>query len=84
MSRRVKKMVWEEPPSKTVEKATMGRTQLFIEGLKRRPGKWAVYQRDMSYYPGGYRTAYPKVEWTMRATEKGITVYARWKGRKVA
>lgn len=57
----------------------------FVDQLKNKPGKWAVYctnnkARNAHSKAQHYKLKYPGTEWIVRREENGYTVFGRWVG----
>lgn len=79
------KIRWETPPPSHKGKGSnrkLSKKARFVEELKKRPGKWAVYRSNAT--AGSDVTIgkkdYPGTEWTSRRSGNKYTIYARWVG----
>lgn len=76
------KVKWEEPRESKATTRYRTERYYFVEVLKTRPGKWALYRENLKYatdVTNGKRL-FPEVEWTSRQNEDGtFNIYARYK-----
>ena len=81
------KMKWSTPPPKRTgvgSKNRGGRTMRFVEALKARPNRWAIYTEGVSNAVSVTmgKKRFPNTEWTSRKQADGtFTVYARYIGK---
>lgn len=74
------------PPSKHLQGGKrQGRMVMFVELLKTKPNKWAVYDNkynNCTIVPIA-KKKFPKTEWTSRSNKDGktFTIYARYIGK---
>lgn len=82
------KIKWATPPAKRTAHTSnrrLGAIARFVEVLKTRPNKWAIYKTDSSnaVTVSTAKKAYPQTEWTSRKNPDGtFTLYARFVGTK--
>ncbi len=72
------KIEWREPP---VPKFGGRKHQEFLTELKRRPKKWALFQRKFRSASSSYAAIHPGFEFVIRTESDGTrTCYARYIG----
>jgi hypothetical protein len=83
------KIKWATPPAKRTGTRSGGRklgaTARFVEVLKTRPNKWAIYKSNANnaVTVSTAKKAYPQTEWTSRKNPDGtFTLYARFIGKQ--
>jgi hypothetical protein len=74
---KMKQIRWQEPPART-RKTVSGPKDRLITAVKKNPGQWLVYARNMKgTYPQSIRRKYPELTVVARRSKigKGVDVY---------